>query len=81
MPSNIQSFPVHLDNGNGTVSPVPNQLCKIWDVVGAAELTTATTDANGIFPTTNVSLAPGSLVRIRIENREGRAGYIEAVTV
>jgi hypothetical protein len=81
MPSDIQAFPVELDLGNGTTQRLPNQQCKVWNVAGAAELTTATTDAEGIFPTTNVNLPAGSLVRIRIESYQGRAGYVEALTV
>ncbi len=42
---------------------------------------TTQTDANGIFPTTATGLAVGSVVRIRIENYQGRAGYIETLTV
>ena len=81
MPSNIASFPVELDNGNGTTMRMPNQQCKVYNVAGAVDIATVTTDANGIFPTTGTSLAVGSVVRIRIENFQGKAGYIEAVTM
>lgn len=81
MPSNIQTFPVELDLGNGTTQRIASTNCKVWNVAGAAELVTVATDASGIFPTTNVSVNVGSLVRIRIENYQGRAGYIETVTV
>ena len=81
MPSNIQSFPVELDNGNGTTTRIASTNCKVWNVAGAADIATVATDANGIFPTTNVNLNAGSVVRIRIESYQGRAGYIETVTV
>lgn len=81
MPSDVQAFPVELDNGNGTTTRIASTNCKVWDVAGAADIATVATDANGIFPTTSTSLAAGSVVRVRIENYQGRAGYIETVTV
>jgi hypothetical protein len=81
MPSNIEAFPVELDNGNGTTTRVASTSCKVWNVAGAADIATVSTDANGIFPTTATGLAVGSVVRIRIENYQGRAGYIETLTV
>lgn len=81
MPSNIQTFPVELDLGNGTTQRIASTNCKVWDVVGAADIATVATDASGIFPTTVTSLAVGSVVRIRIENYQGKCGYVEVVTV
>lgn len=81
MPSDIQAFPVELDLGNGTTQRIASTNCKVWDVTGAADIATVATDADGIFPTTSTSLAAGSVVRIRIEGYEGRAGYIETTTV
>lgn len=81
MPSNISAFPVELDNGNGTTTRIASTNCKVWDVAGAADIGTVATDADGIFPATGVSLAVGSVVRIRVENYQGRAGYIETITV
>jgi hypothetical protein len=80
MPSSIAAFPVELDLGNGTTQRIASQPCKVYDVTGAADLVTVSTDANGIFPSTSTGLASGSLVRIRIENYQGRAGYVEKVT-
>lgn len=81
MPSDIQAFPVELDLGNGTTQRIASTNCKVWDVAGGADIATVATDAQGIFPTTNVALAAGSLVRIRIESFSGRAGFIETITV
>lgn len=81
MPSDIQAFPVELDLGNGTTQRIASTNCKVWNVAGAVDIATVATDAQGIFPTTNVALTAGSVVRIRIENYQGRAGYIETTTV
>ncbi|MGE0131883.1 MAG: hypothetical protein AB7U82_27685 [Blastocatellales bacterium] len=81
MASNIQSFPVELDLGNGTTQRLASQSCKVYDVAGAADIATVSTDASGIFPATATGLAVGSVVRIRIESYQGRAGYVEATTV
>lgn len=81
MASNIPAFPVELDLGNGTTQRIASTNCKVWNVAGGADIATVATDANGIFPTTSTGLAAGSVVRIRIENSQGRAGYVETVTV
>jgi hypothetical protein len=81
MASTIQSFNVELDMGNGTVQRIPSQTCKVYSVPGAADVATVSTDASGIFPATSVSGAPGTVYRIRIENYQGRAGYVEVVSV
>jgi hypothetical protein len=81
MASNIAAFPVEIDNGNGTTTRLGSTDCVVYDVEGDADIDTVTTDADGIFPATSTSLAVGKLVRIRIESYQGRAGYIETLTV
>lgn len=81
MASDIQAFPVEWDLGNGTTQRIASTNCKVWDVAGAADIATVATDAEGIFPTTSTSLTAGSVVRIRIENYQGRSGYVETITV
>lgn len=81
MASDIQAFPVELDLGNGTTQRIASTNCKVWDVSGAADIATVATDAEGVFPTTSTGLTAGSVVRIRIENYQGRSGYVETVTV
>lgn len=81
MASTIASFPFEADNGNGTSSPLPGLTVKVYDVTGAADVATVTTDSDGNFPATSVSGAAGSLYRIRAENYQGKAGFVEVLSV
>lgn len=81
MPSNTPTFPVELDNGDGTTTRIASTACKVSAPPYSSDLATVTTNSDGIFPTTAVSPAAGTLLRIRVENYQGRAGYVEVVTV
>lgn len=80
MASTIPSTLLELDNGDGTTTPLASITIKVWDVTGAADVATITTDAHGYFPATSVSRAAGAVYRLRCENYQGRTGYVELLS-
>lgn len=81
MASRILTFTVEMDNGDNTTTLLPGQTTKVYDVTAGTDVATVSTDADGYFPETTVSGAPGSVYRIRMEHYHGMAGYYEVVSV
>jgi hypothetical protein len=63
------------------MSPVgPGVDVIIWDVAGAADIDTVTTDGAGNIAAGTVSLDADSVIRFRVENFEGRAFSTQQTT-
>lgn len=72
---------IDFDNGDGTSTLLPGVTVKVWNVTTGADVATVTATALGLFPETTVAGAVGTLFRLRIENYQGRAGYLELPSV
>ncbi len=78
--SSYVTFQLYIDNDNGTVTPVPSQTVKVYDVTHVAALADTTSDANGIVPGASVAVAVGTRLRFSVQRADGLAGCAEQTT-
>jgi hypothetical protein len=81
MPSNFSSFECAIVAENGVRTLVPNSTVKVYDATNEVALPNLASNADGIVPGGVLAVAPGTLVRFRIEHDgHGRCGYAETTT-
>lgn len=80
MPSNYSGFEVLIDNDNGTITPVPSQTVKVYDVTNSTALSDLASDANGHVAAGTLSVAVGTSVRFSASKANGQCGYKEELT-
>jgi hypothetical protein len=89
MPSDYAAFEVYIDNDNGTVTPVPGQTVKVYDVTdadpetgaGAVALSDTASDSTGTVPGATVAVAAGRTLRFSVQRADGLTGCAEQMTV
>lgn len=82
MPSTVPLTDAHFLDSRGQKSSLAGQTVTIRDVATNADLTTAVINASSQVPATAVSVAVGSVVRIRLPHDGfGRSGYLTRITV
>ncbi|HWQ34342.1 MAG TPA: hypothetical protein VNQ79_15950 [Blastocatellia bacterium] len=81
MPSNYVAFDVLIEN-NGQAVPAAGATVKVWNVTADADLgVTLTADSSGIVAAGTLNVPAGTLVRFRVEDFHGRAGFAEQTTI
>jgi hypothetical protein len=78
--SDYPAFEIRIDNDDGTLTPVPLQTVKVYDVTHAAALADTASDANGTVPGASVAVAAGTRLRFSVQLANGLAGCAEQVT-
>ena len=79
--SNYNAFNVVIDNNDGTVTPVPNQTVKVYNVTNAAALADRVSDAFGVVSGASVAVAVGTRLRFSVTRPDGLNGCAEQVTI
>lgn len=79
--SNYNAFNVVIDNNDGTVTPVPNQVVKVYDVTNATPLADTASDAFGVVPGASVAVAIGTKLRFSVTRADGLNGCAEQETI
>lgn len=80
MASNYEGFFVNRISNDGVIEQLPGVDVRIWDVDGAADLGTVTTDVDGYIVAGSVTPAAGTKIRFRVEDEEGLAGSVTQIT-
>jgi hypothetical protein len=80
MPSNYEAFDVKIFNDEGTETLLAGVTLKVYDATNLADLPDVTADGSGQVAAGTLNVAAGTVVRFRLENSMGRAGYWEHVT-
>ena len=78
--SNYPAFEVYIDNEDGTVTPVPNEVVHVYDVTHGVALADTASDASGTVPAAAVAVAAGTRLRFSVRREDGLCGYDEKVT-
>jgi hypothetical protein len=78
--SNYPAFEVKVDNDDGTTTPCPLQVVKVYDVTNAAALADVNADSSGIVPAGSLAVAVGTLIRFSFSRADGICGYSEVFT-
>ncbi|MCA1567235.1 MAG: hypothetical protein LC803_16600 [Acidobacteria bacterium] len=79
--SNFNSFNIVIDNNDGTVTPVPNQTVKVYDVTNATPLADTASDEFGVVPGASVAVAAGTRLRFSVTRVDGLNGCAEQETI
>jgi hypothetical protein len=80
MPSNYAAFEVKIDNDDGSITPVPGQIIKVYDVTHAAALSDLASDGDGHVAGGTLPVVVGTVVRFSFSQVDGHCGYAEVVT-
>ena len=78
--SNYLAFDVSIENDDLTLTHVSGVTVKVRDVTHGADLANLVADGNGHVAAGSYAVAVGTLLRFRVENYQGRSGYLEQVT-
>lgn len=81
MPSNFNAFNLRIDNNDGTLSDVPNQTVKVYDVTNEVALDDLVSDVFGIVAGGSLDVDAGTLVRFSVTRADGLNGFAEQETV
>jgi hypothetical protein len=80
MPSNYAAFEVLIDNDDGTYTPCPLQVLKVYDATNSAALADVQSDASGIVPAGSLAVNVGTMIRFSFLRADGICGYSEVFT-
>ena len=81
MPSTYSGFDLLIDNGDGTVTPVGNQVVNFYDVSNDAALVeTALSDASGHVASGSLNINAGTVVRYWFVTNKGVCAFEETTT-
>jgi hypothetical protein len=80
MPSTFVGFDVLIDGGDGTQTPVPSHVVKVYDVTNEVALADLASDAAGHVPASVLAVAVGTLVRFAVQRADLVSGYAEQIT-
>lgn len=75
------AFEIVIDNDNGSITKVPNQIVKVYNVTAGAALPDTASDAQGTVPGASVAPAPGTRLRFSVARADGLNGCAEEVTI
>ncbi len=79
--SNYDAAQIWIDNHDGTLTAAVSATVKAWDVDADMDLgVSLLTDGDGILAAGTLAVAVGTVVRFRVENFHGRAGFAEVTT-
>lgn len=78
--SNYSGFDVLIDNDDGTTTPVPSQTVTVYNITGAAALSSVASDSVGHVASGTLPVAAGTQVRFSVALANGQNGYAETVT-
>lgn len=76
MPSNYDQIDVTVIGETGAEIRLPNQVLKVFDATNLMDLPDVESDENGVVPAGELAVAPGTVVRFRVENYLGMAWHI-----
>jgi len=79
--SNYNAFNVVIDNNDGTVTPVPSQTVKVYNVTASSALADTASDLFGVVPGAAVAVAAGTRLRFSVTRADGLNGFAEQETV
>ncbi|HWQ36948.1 MAG TPA: hypothetical protein VNQ79_29220 [Blastocatellia bacterium] len=81
MASTYNGFDLLIDNGDGTITPVPNETVHFYNVTAdAAIAATVVSDANGHVPGGSLNVNAGTVVRYWFVTAKGICAYEETTT-
>lgn len=81
MPSIRDGFDANKLNNDKSLAPAANLTLKVWDATNGVALADVISDVSGHVAAQTLSVAPGTVIRLRIEHDgQGRAGYEEKIT-
>ena len=83
MASNYQGFDVLARDASGVLTPIAGATVAIYDVTAAADAAESplTADGDGHIPDGTLSaVAPGTRIRFRIDNLNGRCDFTTQIT-
>lgn len=78
--SDYPGFEVKIDNDNGTVTLLPLQTVKVYDVTHSTPLSDIASDANGIVAPGSLAVDAGTQIRFSFSRADGICGYSEVFT-
>jgi len=80
MVSDYTGFEVKVDNDDGTVTMLPLETVKVYDVTNEEELDDLTSDAEGLIAPGSLDVDAGTLIRFSVQRVDGISGYADQLT-
>lgn len=78
--SNYPGFEVKVDDDNGSVTLLPLQTIKVYDVTNGVALSDIASDANGLVAAGSLAVAVGTRIRFSFNRADGICGFSEVIT-
>lgn len=79
--SAYNAFTIRIDNNDGTFTPVPNQVVKVYDVTNGVALDDLESNAFGIVAGGTLDVDAGTVMRFSVTRVDGLNGFAEQEAV